>query len=418
MKQLLAFCCEVEATSNAADFDTLGFSGWYNSPAESTHGEALVKGGISQILPVLQADLDVRLQCPVEEIMWGGECEAKQCSKSCFPSRGRAHTACRVNAPIRVRVGTSNMNNNTSSANANNTHMAQGGRGLGEGEGGGEILSAWNVIITVPMGCLKQDSICFTPPLPTDKTRAIATIGVGLLETVVFRFRESFWPADRKVFGVPPSAEYAWSGEAFAETEKEESDDDGVDEDAGLVFPLDELFYSFNALSHARGDDSNLLLAYVHGRRAKQLEQMSEEDIARAVVLSLQMIFGNEVVTSPIGCVFHKWGQDPYSRGSYCATSPGTSPQVMQVMATPLCCAQPAGGFKRLTVGSDGSCGSRSCSSSGGSSSSGIGTSDSRRQACLQFAGEGTDFARTGLVQGAYHSGTRAAQHILKCHKP
>lgn len=412
VNQLLAYCCEIEAMSNAADFDTLGFTAWYNSPDESEHGEALIKGGISQILPVLQAGLDVRLHCAVKEIMWGGECECERKErgwKTFFSSHAREQACCGCTQPIRVKVGSSSSTVISSDSACRDTKQEVGG-----GDGG-EILSAWNVIVTVPMGCLKHGSILFTPPLPADKAAAISTIGVGLLEVVVFRFKESFWPADRKIFGVPPSAAYAWSAESPTEGGGEGGEE--------VVFPLDELFYSFISLSHARCDDEySLLLAYVHGRRAKQLEQMHERDVAQAAVLSLQMIFGDEAVTPPVGCVFHKWGQDPYSRGSYCATTPGTSAQVMQAMATPLCCSSSSScssGRQSMPAMSKAKVKTKASGTSAettASSSSGSGGSSGRRRSCLQFSGEGSDYARIGLVQGAYHSGTLAAQHILKCH--
>jgi monoamine oxidase len=353
-KQLLDFSLEVEATSNAADLDKLGFSAWYNSPDESENGEALVKGGISQIIPALSTGQDVRLRCCVKEIVWGGTC---------------ADVSTASVDPIQLKII-----NDTSNHDSENE-----GKHDGISIGKEEILSAWNVVVTIPMSCLQQGTIEFIPPLPQEKVTAMAAIGVGLLDVVVFRFENSFWPANKKVFGIPPSESYSWRGNiANIENDKTET----------MVFPLDELFYSFLPLSHSRKDDSKLLLAYVHGRRAVQVEQMTNGDIASAACLSLRMIFG-DIVTNPVGCAIHKWGQDRFSMGSYCATCPGTTAEAMKIMASPMC---------------------------------GITNSLARklackaRQSCLQFAGEGTDYECIGLLQGAHNSGTRAAQHIVKFH--
>lgn len=52
------------------------------------------------------------------------------------------------------------------------------------------------VILTIPLGVLKQGSISFSPPLPGWKTEAIARIGMGLLDKVYLRYDEVFWDND------------------------------------------------------------------------------------------------------------------------------------------------------------------------------------------------------------------------------
>ena len=343
-KQILGYCMELEAISNAAELNALGFCAWYNCPSESDNGEALVRGGISQIIPSLSNSIEVRLLSYVKEIEWGGECQA---GNTWFSSHDRCSSA-----PIRITM------ESTEDAKAD------------------EMLLAWNVIVTIPLGCLKNDTIRFTPPLPDKKLSAISTIGFGLLEVVIFRFENAFWPSNKKVFGIPPSTDYSWD-------KNNDMKDSGDLED----FPLDELFYSFVSLSHTRHDNANLLLAYVYGRRAQQLERMSPQDISIAVVGSLRIIFGDEV-SPPVGYAFHKWGSDEYTMGSYAATSLGMNGESMKELASPLCCCNSK--LSRIK----------------------------HRQSCLQLAGEATDYSCMGLLQGAYNSGGRAAQHIRNFHHP
>jgi len=52
------------------------------------------------------------------------------------------------------------------------------------------------VILTVPLGVLKQGSITFSPPLPRWKSEAIARLGVGTLDKVYLRYEDVFWDAD------------------------------------------------------------------------------------------------------------------------------------------------------------------------------------------------------------------------------
>ncbi|WP_422037063.1 FAD-dependent oxidoreductase [Roseibium sp.] len=52
------------------------------------------------------------------------------------------------------------------------------------------------VILTVPLGVLKQGGITFSPPLPRWKQAAIARLGMGTLDKVYLRYDDVFWDAD------------------------------------------------------------------------------------------------------------------------------------------------------------------------------------------------------------------------------
>lgn len=57
----------------------------------------------------------------------------------------------------------------------------------------GESLSADRVIVTVPLGVLQTDTVAFEPALPLLHQRAIATLGMGVVDTVRMRFDDAFW---------------------------------------------------------------------------------------------------------------------------------------------------------------------------------------------------------------------------------
>ena len=48
----------------------------------------------------------------------------------------------------------------------------------------GKVLTADNVLVTVPIAVLQKANIKFTPALPTKKQKAIQKIGAGLIEKV------------------------------------------------------------------------------------------------------------------------------------------------------------------------------------------------------------------------------------------
>jgi monoamine oxidase len=60
----------------------------------------------------------------------------------------------------------------------------------------GESLNVDRVVVTVPLGVLKTDTLRFSPSLPLMHQRAIARLGVGLVDTVWLRFESAFWRTD------------------------------------------------------------------------------------------------------------------------------------------------------------------------------------------------------------------------------
>jgi monoamine oxidase len=329
VKQLIAWRIELESLSNAEDLDKLSFASWCNGEDEDEFGEALVVGGISQVLPPLMEGASILLDCPVRELQWD---------------------------PIDTTEPMSVITDKG-------------------------VLRAHNVIVTAPLGCLKAGAISFQPALPALQQNAIDTLHMGLLEVVVLRFERVFWPAHSRSYGVPPSSECDWTqpGPAMSSACGEER-----------TFSPDNLFYSFIPLNISRPDSCPLLMAYASGSRAWQLESMSDVEIASCAYASLRLIFG-DAVPAPIGCAMHRWGNDPYSRGAYSALAVGVSKDTMKDFATPMHRAKPSGVCNGLVSEALGGFTNRS----------------------LQFAGEATEFELIGLLQGAYTSGMRAAQHII-----
>ena len=59
------------------------------------------------------------------------------------------------------------------------------------------------VIITLPLGVLKQNAVRFTPPLPEEKQNAIQRLGMGLLDKVYLQFSEVFWDENKTWIATP-----------------------------------------------------------------------------------------------------------------------------------------------------------------------------------------------------------------------
>ncbi|MEM9878330.1 MAG: FAD-dependent oxidoreductase [Pseudomonadota bacterium] len=59
-----------------------------------------------------------------------------------------------------------------------------------------QSLSFDAVVVTLPLGVLKQGSVSFDPPLPERKQKAIDRLGFGLLDKLYLQFDEVFWDPD------------------------------------------------------------------------------------------------------------------------------------------------------------------------------------------------------------------------------
>ena len=57
------------------------------------------------------------------------------------------------------------------------------------------------IVVTLPLGVLKANTIVFDPALPTDKTNAIAKLGVGLLNKISILYSKNFWTNDVNELG-------------------------------------------------------------------------------------------------------------------------------------------------------------------------------------------------------------------------
>lgn len=62
-----------------------------------------------------------------------------------------------------------------------------------------DIYQTNTVFSSLPIGVLKAGSVTFTPPLPSQTTQAINSIGSGVFEKVVVKFASRFWPSGQSI---------------------------------------------------------------------------------------------------------------------------------------------------------------------------------------------------------------------------
>jgi monoamine oxidase len=198
-------------------------------------------------------------------------------------------------------------------------------------------LEADGVIVTVPTPLLVDDqTLRFTPAMPTDLREAFAGIPLGLANKVFIEMQPGALPFE------------------------------------GSEFIIGTISTARTASYQTRPSGRDVMLAYFGGSLARELEgQGALEAFARD---DLSRIFGAEFVSRIRRTVCTGWASDPWSRGSYSAALPGMAHM-----------------RERLEMA---------------------------LAERVYFAGEAASIDSFGTIHGAWHSGVRAAQRLLRRSHP
>jgi monoamine oxidase len=143
-------------------------------------------------------------------------------------------------------------------------------------------------IVTVPLGVLQREAIGFDPPLPDEKLEAIGWLGVGTLNKIALRFRESFWPGGAQSLGY-------------------------------LNGRPDETLEFWNASYTG----APILVAYAGGSFARAIENLPEGEAVDLAMDHLRAMFGT-AAPDPRAVVRTRWASEAYAGGSYSYLAPGS----------------------------------------------------------------------------------------------
>ncbi len=158
------------------------------------------------------------------------------------------------------------------------------------------------VICTVPLGVLKQKTIQFTPPFPSWKEEAMGRVHMGILDKTVLLFPSVFWDSSKNLLDRIPVEEGNW------------------------VETIDYMPFT----------NQPVLVAFNAGTAALNLvETQSDTEVIGSLMKTLRSIYGNGI-PDPIDSVITRWGQDPYSFGSYSHLPPGATMDDYDTLAKPL----------------------------------------------------------------------------------
>ncbi|KAE9588351.1 hypothetical protein Lal_00002955 [Lupinus albus] len=161
------------------------------------------------------------------------------------------------------------------------------------------------VLITLPLGCLKAETIQFSPPLPPWKYSSIQRLGFGVLNKVILEFPCVFWDDAVDYFGAT-SEERGKRGHCF-------------------------MFWNVRKTVGAP-----VLIALVVGKAAIDGQSLSSSDHVNHALKVLRKLFGEASVPDPVGHVVTDWGRDPFSYGAYSYVAIGASGEDYDILGRPV----------------------------------------------------------------------------------
>jgi monoamine oxidase len=161
-------------------------------------------------------------------------------------------------------------------------------------------IEADYVIVSVPLGVLKNTSISFQPSLPASKLYAIQNIQMGNVNKFLFIWDTPFWDTNIQYIGYTP-----------------------------------ETKGKFNYLINMKKflPTTNGLMTFAFGDYATVTETMTDAQISGEVMAQLKTIYGNSI-PNPTNMLRTKWGQNINTFGAYSFATNGTTSADFDTMAT------------------------------------------------------------------------------------
>ena len=158
------------------------------------------------------------------------------------------------------------------------------------------------VLITVPLGVLKQESILFKPPLPSPKKEAISRLGTGGLMKVAMEFTHQFW-VENDMFG------------ALRESAEKRGE-----------------FYFFWNLVPCTG--KLILVSLVAEPSASEMEKCPDEEVVDQAMMVLRRCYPE--APDPIAYAVSRWSTDRFSKGAYTNIPVGSCGDDYDTLAAPV----------------------------------------------------------------------------------
>ena len=145
-----------------------------------------------------------------------------------------------------------------------------------------ETYTADLVLVTVPLGVLKENKIQFTPVLPPYIQKAIDLLDMGHANKFLLVWEDAFWEKELHYIGYTP-------------------------EEKGKF----NFFLNLQQITK-----TNALVTFSFGHYALETEKMSDEEVQEAIMQHLRVMYGDNI-PQPTHFLSTKWSENPFSHGAY-----------------------------------------------------------------------------------------------------
>jgi monoamine oxidase len=150
------------------------------------------------------------------------------------------------------------------------------------------LFDADYVLLTVPLGVLKQNVISFSPPLPQRIQDPINKLEMGQVNKFLCVWDTAFWDTDLQYIGYTPVQRGKFN-------------------------------YFMNVKKFS---DVNALMTFAFGDYSESTEGMSDAEVIEEIMGHLKAIFGPDI-PNPTGFRRTKWSTNAFTFGSYSFAAQG-----------------------------------------------------------------------------------------------
>ncbi|XP_068948580.1 lysine-specific histone demethylase 2 isoform X1 [Petaurus breviceps papuanus] len=169
----------------------------------------------------------------------------------------------------------------------------------------GTVWAAQKVLVTVPLSLLQKGAIQFNPPLPERKTKAINSLGAGIIEKIALEFPYRFW--DNKIQGadffghVPPCSSKR-----------------------GLF----AVFYDMDP----QGKYS-VLMSVITGEAVAFIKNLDDKQVIQQCMATLRELFKEQEIPDPVNFFVTRWNTEPWIQMAYSFVKTGGSGEAYDILA-------------------------------------------------------------------------------------
>lgn len=155
----------------------------------------------------------------------------------------------------------------------------------------GAVTEADYVVVTAPLGVLKNNRIQFAPSLPTAKQTAIQKVGMNCVNKFLLTWDTAFW------------------------------------DDAFFLVYTPEAKDKFNYFVNVKklNPSANALLTFAYADYARQTESMSDAQVIGDIMAHLRDMYGSNI-PEPTNLLRTKWNSNENTYGSYSYFAVGAEP--------------------------------------------------------------------------------------------